>query len=207
MLAPPRATASFDGAWPPFYPVDVSPIETAAFLLGLANIVLVVRRSIWNYPFALAMVSLYAWIFLREKLYSDALLQLFFFVVNLYGWANWARSRARSGEVRVETLAPGARGAWLAGCVAVSLAWGAAMHRFTDAAFPWWDGGIAVLSIAAQLLQSRRHWECWLLWVVVDLLAIPLFMVKELWLTAGLYGIFLALSVWGLADWRKARRT
>ena len=45
-----------------------------------------------------------------------------------------------------------------------------------------------------------------MLWIIVDLLAIPLFAVKELWLTAGLYGVFLALSLWGLADWLKARK-
>lgn len=183
----------------------MSPIEVIASLLGLINVALVVRRSMWNYPFALAMVALYAWIFFHEKLYSDALLQCFFFAVNLYGWANWARSRAEAGEVRVETLGGGARVAWLAGCAAVTLAWGFAMHRFTDAAWPWWDGSIAVLSIAAQILQSRRNWECWVLWIVVDLLAVPLFAVKGLWLTAGLYAVFLALSALGLIEWKRAK--
>lgn len=183
----------------------MSPIEATASLLGLINILLVVRRSIWNYPFALAMVSLYAWIFFQEKLYSDALLQLFFFAVNLYGWWNWARSRAESGEVRVRTLGRSERAGWTAGSIAVIALWGYVMHRLTDAAYPWWDGSIAVLSIAGQILQSRRNWECWLLWILVDLLAIPLFAVKELWLTAGLYCVFLALSIWGLFDWLKAR--
>ncbi|WP_163484805.1 nicotinamide mononucleotide transporter, partial [Escherichia coli] len=64
---------------------------------------------------------------------------------------------------------------------------------------------IAVLSIAAQILQSRRNWECWVLWIIVDLLAIPLFAMKGLWLTASLYCVFLALSAWGLIDWLKAR--
>ncbi|NYT42037.1 nicotinamide mononucleotide transporter [Sphingomonas sp. R-74633] len=184
----------------------MSPIEATASLLGLINVFLVVRRSIWNYPFALAMVSLYAWIFFHEKLYSDALLQLFFFVVNLYGWWNWTRSRAASGEVVVETLGPRERAIWAAIAVCVIALWGYTMHRLTDAAYPWWDGSIAVLSIAAQILQSRRNWESWVLWIAVDLLAIPLFAVKELWLTAGLYGVFLVLSAWGLRDWLKARK-
>lgn len=184
----------------------MSPIEAVASLLGLINVALVVRRSIWNYPFALAMVSIYAWIFFSHKLYSDALLQLFFLAVNLYGWWNWTRARARTGEVRVETLAGSERAGWAIACAGVAGLWGSAMHRFTDAAFPWWDGSIAVLSIAAQILQSRRNWESWILWIVVDLLAIPLFLVKGLWLTAGLYGVFLVLSILGLADWLKARK-
>ncbi len=183
----------------------MSPIEAVATLLGLANVTLVVRRSLWNYPFALAMVSLYAVIFLRERLYSDALLQGFYFVVNGYGWWNWRRARAGAGEVPVVALGRRARLAWAGGAAIAALGWGALMHRMTDAAFPWWDGTIAVLSIVAQILQSRRAWECWPLWITVDLLAIPLFLVKGLWLTAGLYCLFLALSVWGAIDWTRAR--
>ncbi|NIJ20745.1 nicotinamide mononucleotide transporter [Sphingomonas naasensis] len=183
----------------------MSPIEATATLFGLINVTLVVRRSMWNYPFALAMVSLYAWIFFREKLYSDALLQLFFFVVNLYGWWNWARARADTGEVRVENLDNVARLCWLAGVAVAALAWGGLMNRYTDAAFPWWDGSIAMASVAAQILQSRRNWESWLLWIAVDIAAVPLFAVKGLWLTAGLYIVFLALSVWGLIQWTKAK--
>ncbi|WP_448661295.1 nicotinamide riboside transporter PnuC [Sphingomonas sp. CJ20] len=181
-------------------------VEIAASVLGLMTVLLVVRRSMWNYPFALAMVALYGGIFYRESLYSDALLQVFFFAVNLYGWWNWSRARIDGGGVRVERLGRAARLAWLGACVVCTVAWGALMHRGTDAAYPWWDAAIAVLSIAAQILLSRRAIENWVLWIVVDLLAVPLFAVKGLWLTAGLYGVFLGLSVWGLVQWRRAER-
>lgn len=182
----------------------MSPIEIAAFVLGVANVTLVVRRSLWNYPFGLAMVTLYSWIFADARLYSDAILQGFFFAVQLYGWANWARSKAEAGEVRVGRIGAGERGAWLAGIVAATLAWGFAMHRFTDAALPWWDAAVAITSVAAQILLSRRAIENWVLWIAVDLMAIGLYAAKDLWLTALLYVIFLALSVWGLLDWRRA---
>lgn len=185
----------------------MSPIEIVAALLGLANIVLVVRRSMWNYPFALAMVTLYAWVYFHQKLYSDALLQCFFLALNLYGWWNWKRARASAGEVRVETLSIAARAAWLSCAALATLGWGALMHRFTDAHYPWWDGAILVLSVAAQILQSRRNWECWVLWIAIDLLAIPLFLLKDMLPTAGLYVVFLGMSVVGLLDWMKVRRT
>ena len=184
----------------------MSPIEIVAAALGLANVALVVRRSLWNYPFGLAMVALYGFVFFEAKLYSDALLQCFFFAVNLYGWWNWSRSRAESGEVRVELLAGTARAAWLAACALAAAGWGALMHHHTDAAYPWWDGSVAVLSVAAQILQSRRKLESWVLWIAVDLLAIPLFAVKELWLTAALYCVFLVMAVWGLVGWWQALR-
>lgn len=181
----------------------MSPIEIAAFALGVANVTLLVRRSLWNYPVGLAMVTLYAWVFLTAKLYSDALLQLFFFAVQLYGWLNWARNKAQAGEVRVVRLGLVERSLWAAGIIAATLGWGWAMHRFTDAALPWWDAAVAMTSVAAQVLLSRRAIENWWLWIAVDAMAIGLYATKDLWLTAVLYVIFLVLSAWGLINWRR----
>lgn len=175
-------------------------------MLGLANVTLVVLRSIWNYPFALVMVALYAVIFHDAKLYSDALLQIFFFVVNIYGWWYWARGKAESGEIRVERLSWPARFSWLAGIVALIGLWGWLMDTRTDAHFPYWDGAIAMMSVAAQILMSRRYLENWILWIAVDILAVGLYWVKDLRLTSALYMVFLALSIWGLEEWMRVRR-
>jgi nicotinamide mononucleotide transporter len=184
----------------------VNPWEALATLLGLINIGLIVRRSVWNYPFGLAMVAIYAWLFAQPgvRLYSDALLQLFFFVVQLYGWWNWARSQAKAGEVQVVLLSANRRAFWLAGIAAATLGWGALMHRFTDAALPWWDAFIAMTSVVAQLLMARRYLENWILWIAVDAVAIGVYAAKGLMLTAFLYAVFLIMSAIGLASWRKA---
>lgn len=184
----------------------MSIVEWIAAGLGVACVVLLVRRSLWNYPFAILSVVLLGWVFLRARLYSDALLQLFFVAINLYGWANWARSRGKAGEVVVERLGWRARLLWLAGVAVVALGWGEAMRRLTDAAYPWWDGAVAIASVAAQLLLARRLVENWWVWIAVDCAAVPLYGAKGLWAAAGLYVIYLGLSAWGLADWHRLAR-
>lgn len=184
----------------------MSPLEITATLLGVANIVLIVKRSIWNYPFALAMVSLYAVIFFEAKLYSDAGLQIFFFLVNLYGWWAWSRNRAEAGEIVVEHLTSSGLTFWIAGSLIAILGWGTMMARLTDASYPYWDGSVAMLSIAAQILMTRRYLENWHWWIAVNAVSIPLYLRKDLLLTAGLYGLFLILAVWGLIEWRRAER-
>lgn len=184
----------------------MSAIEIAAFVLGVINVALVVRRSLWNYPFALVMVALYARIFYDAKLYSDALLQFFFFAVNLYGWWAWSRVAARDGDIVVERLGRRARLGWAAGTALAIMIWASLVQRYTDAALPWWDATAAIVSVAAQILQSRRLIESWVLWIGVDILSIGLYAVKGLWLTMALYLIFLVLAVWGLIDWRRVQR-
>ncbi|MBX3593980.1 MAG: nicotinamide riboside transporter PnuC [Sphingomonas sp.] len=184
----------------------MNPVEIVASLLLLANIALVARRSIWNYPVGIAAVLLYASVFYGAKLYSDMLLQGLFLALNLYGWLNWARARALTGEVQVLTLGWTGRIAWIAGCAVATMAWGTLMHRFTDASLPWWDAAVAMTSIAAQILLSRRYLENWVLWILVDIVAVPLFAIRELWLTAGVYLVLLVVSGWGLIDWERAFR-
>jgi nicotinamide mononucleotide transporter len=181
-------------------------LEALAVLLGLINIGLIVRRSVWNYPFGLAMVAIYAWIFAQPnvRLYSDVGLQIFFFIVQLYGWWNWSRSEAESGEVQVLLLSPPNRAAWIAVIAVATLTWGTLMYRYTSAALPWWDAFIAMASVSAQLLMARRYLENWILWIAVDAAAIGVYATKGLMLTAILYAVFLILSIVGLLSWRRA---
>ena len=178
-------------------------LEWIAAFLGLVTVLLVVRRSIWNYPFALAMVSLYFFEFIDEKLYSDALLQIFFFLINGYGWWMWHRAPEVEHGVAVERMSSSARTGWLATTAIASLLWGWAMASLTDAAAPFVDAAIAGSSIAAQWLQSLRRVESWALWILADVIAVPLYWWKGLYPTAMLYGVFLILAIVGLVSWRR----
>ena len=178
-------------------------IEIAAALLGVINVLLVVRRSVWNYPFGIAMVALYFFVFWEAKLYSDALLQIFFFLIQLYGWWAWLRADRVDHGVAVGWLTTGARLRWLAGTAVAIIIWGMGMARFTDAVAPFADATVAGLSVSAQVLQSLRKVESWVLWVTVDILAVGLFAWRGLQVTSALYGLFLILAVLGLVEWRR----
>jgi nicotinamide mononucleotide transporter len=185
----------------------MSAIEIIAVILGIANILLVARRSIWNFPAALVMVTLYARIFWEAKLYSDAGLQGFFFAVNLYGWWSWRANKTDAGEVVVERLTRNAFAAWIGGSILAVIGWGTIMEQLTDASLPYADASVAMLSVAAQLLMTWRRLENWYWWIVVNVISIGLYAVKGLYLTTGLYAVFLILAVWGLMSWRKSART
>ncbi len=178
-------------------------IEIAAALLGVINVLLVVRRSVWNYPFGIAMVALYFFVFWDAKLYSDALLQIFFLLIQVYGWWAWIHAAQVDHGVAVNWLGRKAQVRWSVGTLLAILLWGSGMARFTDAAAPMADATIAGLSVSAQILQSLRKVESWVLWVAVDALAIGLFAWRGLAVTSALYALFLVLAVIGLIEWRR----
>src|SRR5258706_10785156 len=113
--------------------------ENAAALLGVINVTLLVRRSIWNYPFGIMSVGLYGYVFYGVKLYSDAILQIYFFSMQFYGWWNWVHGRHDDGLARVETMSPQQRTTWAAATIAIALAMGGVFRTYTNSAAPWMD--------------------------------------------------------------------
>ena len=181
-------------------------IEYAAALLGLVNIALLIFRNVWNFTFGMAMVALYILVFYEERLYAEAGLQVFFFAAQGWGWWLWLRVGGEDNRVPVRWLDNPSRAVWLAVTAALSLNLGWVMHRFTDAVMPYADAGIAGASVAAQILLAFRRIENWLVWIVIDIASIALYLNRGLYPTAGLYGGFLVMSLFGLKEWIDAER-
>lgn len=180
------------------------PIEWIAVACGIMNVSLIIQRSIWNYPFGFAVVTLYFFIFWEYRLYSDALLQVYFFIIQIYGLYVWLNGRASDGRVIVVPLKVSMLAVYLGATAIVWLMVASLMEAHTDAVAPYWDAAVAALSITAQFLLSRRHLQSWYLWIAVDVLAIGLFYTRGLEPTAALYVVFLCLAITGLIQWRRA---
>lgn len=114
-------------------------LELIAVAFGLANIYLTVRQNIWCWPVGVVMVSLYIYIFFGAKLYSDAGLQVFFLVMQFYGWYHWTRGGVEHSRSLAAVTRLSARGWTLtgAGVAAWTAVVGTVMHRYTDASAPY----------------------------------------------------------------------
>jgi nicotinamide mononucleotide transporter len=178
-------------------------LEIAGFLATLVGIWLTTRRLLICWPVVLAADVLYLVVFYRARLFSDALLQVFFVAFTLYGWWHWWRGVREVGEVRVVPLS--VRG-WVTGLVAgavgaVLLGW--LMVR-VGAALPHLDAALTSYSLVASWWQARKHTANWWLWIAVNLVYIGEYLYKGLLPTAILYLLLVILAVMGLVDWRRA---
>jgi nicotinamide mononucleotide transporter len=178
-------------------------LESAGFVTTLVGIWLTTRRLLVCWPVVLAADLIYLLVFYRTRLFSDALLQVFFVGFTLYGWWHWWRGVREEGEVRVLPLS--ARG-WIAGLAAgavgaVLLGW--LMVRI-GAALPHLDAALTSYSLVASWWQARKHTANWWLWIAVNVVYIGEYGYKSLWMTAVLYGLLVFLAVLGLRDWRRA---
>lgn len=179
-------------------------VEFIGALLSAWGVWLTAKRQPWCWPIGLLSVLVYVWIFVDARLYSDALLQIAFAGLIIYGWHRWLHNLGDDGLVRVAPLPPRQAAAQLLIGVVCALVLGFVMHRWTDAALPWLDSALTAFSLVAQWWQGRRHIAAWWLWIVVDVIYVGEYIYKHLLITSVLYAGFIVLAVIGLRAWQQA---
>lgn len=185
----------------------MSFLEIIGTVLGVIGVALMIRQNVWTWPVGLVQVTVSAWVFFEAKLYSDTILQAFFFGIQVYGWWHWVHGQtARQVELPVTTLRIPARVEWIIAGLAGTWGWGEFMRRYTDAALPHWDAFILVFSLIAQWLQARKRLENWIGWMAVNAVATVVFWQKDLRAYTALYAVFFILAVAGHLSWRKSLR-
>lgn len=186
--------------------VPTSWAEVLGFGTGLVTVGLLVRQHILNWPLGILNVLLLMVVFWTAGLYADAGLQIVYVILGCYGWWAWlygGQDRARL-VVRDTT-----RAEWIGLALAGALITGALwlfLDRLTGSTVPLADALTTALSLLATYGQTRKLVQSWWIWIAADLIYIPLYAYKGLWLTAILYLAFLALCVLGLRSWRATLR-
>jgi len=178
-------------------------VEIAANLVSTASIVLAARNSVHTWWTGIVGCALFIVVFFGARLYADATLQVFFIGSSAVGWWLWAKGD-RGAALPIRRTPPIVLASMGLAALVVGAAYGALLHRFTNAYAPFLDSAVLVLSVVAQLLLMRRLLETWVFWIAVDLIAVPLYSVRGLYLTALLYFAYLVNAAYGLWRWRQA---
>ncbi|MBC7791224.1 MAG: nicotinamide mononucleotide transporter [Anaerolineae bacterium] len=177
--------------------------ELFGFISGAVCVWLVARQNIWSWPIGLLNNALFLVLFFAAKLYADAALQVVFAILGVYGWYRWLRPRDQRALMRVRRTTA-REWATLAVCGVFGV--GAVTHWLTsstDSPVPFWDSTVLVLSLLATYGQANKLLESWWLWITVDVISVPLYASRSLYLTAILYAGFLLLCLVGLRDWSR----
>jgi nicotinamide mononucleotide transporter len=182
-------------------------LEAASVLCSVLYLVLAIRESLWCWPAAFVASVLSVVVLFAARLYSESALNVFYAAMAVYGWYQWRYGgRGPSGKATalpIGTWAVETHAVALGAIAVVGALTGWVLHRYTAAAFPYTDSFVTVASVITTYMVARKILENWLYWFVIDSVSLYLYVVRELYLFAGLFVLYLVLIVIGWYRWRR----
>ena len=196
------------------YPM--SYVELIGTILYLWSVWLISKRRVLTWPVGIASVLLYMVLFYQIRLYSDAIEQVYYLGASVYGWIAWNKAPQAKGQIK--DVAYGnirSLWMWIIMTAVFSLLAGSLMGRVhvllpvlfpEPASFPFLDALTTIMSFTAMWLMARKRIESWVYWIIVDVIGIWLYFVKDVRFISILYIILLIMAVNGLRSWHQAAR-
>jgi len=177
-------------------------IEIAGFITGIIAVWLTIKENSWCWAVWFACTVFYLIVFFNTKFYADTWLQVFYLITIIYGWYNWKRNKAGNAEVKISFSNYRLITISLVAMVILTLILGYIFSTYTSAAVPWWDSSLSAASIVATWLTAKKKMENWIIWIIADCIYVQMYLIKDLYLTAGFYYLLLILAIEGYYEWR-----
>lgn len=186
------------------YFTSSSVIEVVSAVSGLLCVWLAAKESIWSYPIGFVNIAAFMYIFWGAGLYADFTLQILFAALSAYGWVYWLRGKGNYAVKPTKRVTTSGIILYIVITIVGTFAWANFnLMVFDGVALPYFDAFVAILSVIAQIMLSRKRLENWYVWIVVDVLSIWMYWYKDLHLLSLLYLFFLVNAVYGLIEWKK----
>jgi len=189
------------------YPI--SYVELIGTLFGIVSIYFATRANILTWPTGIVNELFLFILFFQVQLYADMFLQVYFFIVTIYGWYQW---KSKKNQVDISVVNLRSRIILIFSIISLTLVFGflfSNIHTYLPAyfkikaSFPFIDSFVMVLSIVATVLLAKKKIENWYLWICVDLICVFLYYKKAVYFLSLEYLIFLGLASYGFYHWKK----
>jgi len=188
-------------------------LELTGVISGLLCVWLLIKEHVLTFPIGMLYASVTVIVVARALLYADVVLNLYYVLMNAYGWYYWVyggkQLRASQGELLPQRLARSTLIRLLAITLIGSIVMGFYFAGYTQADMAYLDSLTTVASFVAMWMSARKLLSSWVAWFVIDVVQIWLYIIKgmnanqSLFLYAGLYGVYLLMAVWGWLQWRQ----
>lgn len=185
-------------------------VEIVSAVLGLSCVFLAGRNSKYNFYVGYVYNVFLFVLFMHQHLYSAMILQPISLIINAYGHWRWThpreeeRSAADSSRLKVGNIPPRHLALYVLAVLGASAAWAFVLKFvFDDPANPYLDSLMLMLTLCAQYLSARKYWECWIVWLLVNIGNATLYILSGLYIMPVVSALYIANGVWSLVSWRK----
>ena len=156
----------------------------------------------------IAMPILSFWVYYRAGIYADFMLNIYYFIIAVYGYLCWkgfikSRNVKKNSTLQISHI-PAKRLLFcfiIFGLIYSGIAYW--LINFTDSTVSYWDALNTSLSIVAMWMLAKKYIEQWIAWIIVDIISVGLYFYKDRVFYGVLYTIYVVVAVFGYFKWKK----
>lgn len=190
----------------------ISFLEVIAVLLGFAYLFLAMKENSLCWYAAFGSTAIYSWIFFDVSLVMESALNVYYLGMAIYGWLVWNKINSTestqtpndSKKLKVTTWSIKQHLASITGVIALSLLSGYFLNNHTTAVMPYLDSFTTWGAVLTTYMVAKKVLENWVYWIVIDTLAIYLYIDRELYLVALQMAVYVILCFIGFNAWLKS---
>ncbi|MEM7185454.1 MAG: nicotinamide riboside transporter PnuC [Bacteroidota bacterium] len=191
----------------PYYtrPAYLIVLEAIAFFFGIASVIYAKQRNIWVYPTGLVATTITVYLFLYDELMGDMMMNFYYSVMSIYGWWNWARRKEGQPVVAVsrtntkeKVIGIGMFLLTMGVTYGVYKAYGTEIQPTN-----YIDIVTSGIFFTAMWYMATKKLENWTLWILADIITVPLYAYRGWGMLSLQYLIFTVLAIQGYIAWKK----
>ncbi len=188
--------------------------EMTAVVFAITYLLLAVRENVLCWLFAFLSTAIYTALFWDVSLLMDAVLNVYYMAMAVYGWRQWTRGGVTAidgksqhpGGLAIRSMSNQQHSLMLIATVVLTGISGYLLSEYSQAAWPYVDSFTTWASVFTTYLVARKYLQNWLYWIVIDAVSVPLYIERGLSLTALLFAAYIVIAVLGYISWRNHYR-
>jgi len=187
------------------YPVHEVYLELIAVFFGLCSVWYAKKDNILVFPTGLISTSIYAYLLWQWSLLGDSMINVYYFIMSIYGWYHWTRKKDNVDEFPISTM-NGRERVLSVIIFALTIVFVVIVYLYFNKFTTWYsylDTILTAIFFVGMWLMAKRKIENWFFCFVGDLLSIPLYFAKGYTFTSFQYIVFTIIAVYGYLEWKK----
>ncbi len=187
------------------YPTYIIVLELTAIVFGLLSVWYAKKNNIWVFPTGIINTSIYVYLLWKWSLLGDMMINFYYVVMSIYGWYNWTRKKDEGIKFPISRMTLSEK-KWSLLIFVLTIGFVIVVYTFFDKFTHWTsyvDTLVTGIFFVAMWQMTRRKLENWILWIIGDIISIPMYYAKGYSFTSIQYLIFTIIAILGYLEWKK----
>jgi len=180
-------------------------LEITAVIFGLLSVWFAKKDNILVFPTGLVSTFIYAYLLWQWELLGDSMINVYYFIMSIYGWYHWTRKKGSQVEFPIAVMTNKEKITAIFIFV-LTIVFVVIVYFYFNKFTNWYsyvDTFLTGLFFVGMWLMAKRKIENWIFWIIGDIISIPLYFAKGYTFTSFQFLIFTIIAVYGYLEWKK----